>query len=152
MSWKRWYMPKSLPGPGPAPAHRDRLQGVESRRALRVPVSVGYKKEGFDKSNNSHRESLGSDWGSCLCSQPCCFPGSWQVRVPEDAGHICRSGITTAPRDGELLKFVNDPLCPTFHGRVHTPNRAGEKRPLEIFWSTHHSLHKARSGSHLIGT
>lgn len=38
-------MPKSLPGPGPAPAHRDRLQGVESRRALRVPVSVGYRKE-----------------------------------------------------------------------------------------------------------
>lgn len=141
----------SLPGPSPAPAHQDRLQGVELRRALHVPVSVEYRKEGCESSNNSCKESLGSGWGSYLCSQLCCFTGSWQVRIPKDARHVCRSSITIALRDRERLKFVNDPLCPNFHRRVHTLNRTDGKRPLEIFWSTHCSLHKACSGSHITG-
>lgn len=129
-------MPKSLPAWGPAPGCQDRHQARDSGRALLVPVSVGYREEGHENGHNSHQDSLGRDWGSCLCSQPCCFTGSWQVRIPEHVRHVCRSGIRPALRDRELLKFVNYPLCSHFHRRVYTPSRACGEGHLEIVWST----------------
>jgi len=109
-------------------------QGVGG--ALHVPVDVGYREEGHENDHNSDQESLGRDWRSCLCSQPCCFTGCWQVRTPEHVRHVCRSDIRPALRDRELLKLVNGPLCSRSHShrRVHTSSRAGGKGPLESIW------------------
>lgn len=131
------------PGPGrdttcPSPSQRGvlHLDAKTDTKPLHVPVNVGYREEGHENGHNFHQDCLGRDWGSCLCSQPCCFTGSGQVRIPEHVRHVCRSGIRPALRDRAPKVCELRALCSHFHRRVDTPSRACGKGHLEIVWST----------------